>query len=211
LLDGRAARTQYVPLVVPTESLATAMALEWMSQDSFIMPDSLPITRLATTAIDQMPNSRDRVLNHLMHAFDTDLTCVRIEEELLTDQRKNFGPMLEWFAEKFGSKPKVSILYGKLKHPPELVRKVREYVSNLDDFHLQSLELLSAATRSVVLPLYLVHGCTGIEIAIKAARIEEEAQIKQYGNIRGTHDVDRTEVSTRIAVGSLFWRLLELK
>eukprot|EP00026_Physarum_polycephalum_P011808 Phypoly_transcript_12052.p1 GENE.Phypoly_transcript_12052~~Phypoly_transcript_12052.p1 ORF type:complete len:379 (+),score=63.12 Phypoly_transcript_12052:35-1138(+) len=210
LLDGRAARTQYEPLVVPSETLATAMAFEWMSQDKFIMPDSLPITRLATMAIDQMPNARERVLNHLMNAFDSDLTCVRIEEDLLATQRKTFGPMLDWFAEKFGSKPKVSVLFGKLKHPPELVRKVREYLSSLDDFHLQCMEILSSATRSVILPLYLVHGCTGIENAIKAARLEEDAQIKACGNIRGTHDVDRTEVSTRIAVGSLFWRLLEL-
>jgi chaperone required for assembly of F1-ATPase len=211
LLDGRAARTQHDPLVVPSELLATAMAFEWMAQDKFIQPDALPITRLATMAIDQMPNARQRVLNHLMTAFDTDLTCVRIEEDLLASQRKTFGPMLDWFAEKFGAKPKVSILYGKLKHPPELVRSVREYLSELDDFHLQAMEILSAATRSVILPLYLVHGCIGIEQAIKAARLEEDWQIRQCGNIASSHDVDRTEVSTRISVGSLFWRLLELK
>ena len=98
-------------IIVPSESLATAMAFEWMSQDEyptflpspcfllpspfhprppllsshscqslsmthqrFIMPDSLPITRLATMAIDQMPNARQRVINQLMHGFETDLT-----------------------------------------------------------------------------------------------------------------------------------------
>ena len=47
---------------------------------------------------------------------------------MLAQQRKTFGPMLDWFAEKFESKPKVSVLYGKLKHPPELMRKVRECI-----------------------------------------------------------------------------------
>ena len=48
--------------------------------------------------------------------------------------------MLDWFAEKFESKPKVSVLYGKLKHPPELMRKVRECILRKRERGRESIE-----------------------------------------------------------------------
>lgn len=211
LLDGRGAQTQKEPLVVPSEALAFALSMEWLSQGKYIMPDSLPLTRLVTMAIDHMDSSRDRIIGNLMNTFDSDLACVRIEEEIFAKQKKTFTPMIDWFAEKFGYKPKVSILFGKLKHPPQLVEAVREYITSLDDLKLQALDHMTSATRSIVLSLYLAHGNISIDEGIKAARIEEDSQTATWGVIPGTHDVDRTEISTRMAVATLFWRLLDQK
>ena len=53
LLDGRQVKTPAgKPLAVPGRALAEAIAAEWNAQGETIVPASLPLTKLANTAID---------------------------------------------------------------------------------------------------------------------------------------------------------------
>ena len=52
-LDGRGARTPAgKPLAFPTRALAELVALEWAEQGETIDPASMPMTRIANSAID---------------------------------------------------------------------------------------------------------------------------------------------------------------
>ena len=53
ILDGRPARTPGKrPLVAPTRAIAESIAAEWAAQGETIEPMSMPVTRLANSAID---------------------------------------------------------------------------------------------------------------------------------------------------------------
>ena len=53
LLDGRQIKTPAgKPLAVPARGLAEAIAAEWNAQGETIVPATLPLTKLANTAID---------------------------------------------------------------------------------------------------------------------------------------------------------------
>ena len=53
LLDGRGARTPAKnKLVAPTRAIAEAIAAEWAGQGAVVDPTSMPVTRLANSAID---------------------------------------------------------------------------------------------------------------------------------------------------------------
>ena len=52
-LDGRAVKTPAgKPLLLPARGLAAAIAEEWDAQGDTILPASLPLTKLANSAID---------------------------------------------------------------------------------------------------------------------------------------------------------------
>src|SRR5262249_43361376 len=54
-LDGKPVATPAGrPLVLPSEGLAEAIAEEWRSQEVTIKPAGMPLTTLATTAIDRL-------------------------------------------------------------------------------------------------------------------------------------------------------------
>jgi len=62
-LDGRSMRTPAKhELVVPSIALADAIAAEWDAQQDDIRPATMPLTRLAATAIDRTRAQRTLVV-----------------------------------------------------------------------------------------------------------------------------------------------------
>jgi len=58
-LDGRPMRTPTKhELIVPSAALAEAVAAEWDAQQDEIRPATMPLTRLAATAIDRTRTQR---------------------------------------------------------------------------------------------------------------------------------------------------------
>src|SRR5579884_903042 len=81
-LDERPVRTPARnPLVVPTEALAAALAAEWDAQQGEIRPATMPLTRLAATAIDRTAAQRDLVIRDTANYAATDLVCYRADHQ----------------------------------------------------------------------------------------------------------------------------------
>src|SRR5438105_8004049 len=75
-LDGRPMRTPARhELVVPSAALAAAIAAEWAAQQDDIRPATMPLTRLAATAIDRTRTQRDLVIAEAANYVGTDLVC----------------------------------------------------------------------------------------------------------------------------------------
>src|SRR5438094_775531 len=61
-LDGKPMRTPGKnELILPSQALAAAIAAEWDSQRDEIRPATMPLTRLAATAIDRTAAQRDLI------------------------------------------------------------------------------------------------------------------------------------------------------
>lgn len=64
---------------MPNETMAMATALEFDCQDMHILPYTMPMTTLATTAIDQIsrPPVRRHAIEGMMRQLRNDLICLR--------------------------------------------------------------------------------------------------------------------------------------
>ena len=98
LLDERPLRTPAMaPLLLPNESLATAVAEEWRDQGEEVLRDSMPLTRIAVSAIDRVAPARCEVVAQIAAYGRTDLLCYRSEQpELAARQAENWQPVLDW-------------------------------------------------------------------------------------------------------------------
>src|SRR5260370_41868232 len=79
-LDGKPMRTPGKnALILPSEALAAAIAAEWEAQREEIRPATMPLTRLAATAIDRTAAQRDLIVAETANYADTDLVCYRAD------------------------------------------------------------------------------------------------------------------------------------
>src|SRR5438874_10813873 len=79
-LDGRPIRTPLKKaLEVPTRDLAEAIALEWQAQENVIDPSTMPLTKLANTAIDRANIDRSRIVEEIVGFAGSDLVCYRAD------------------------------------------------------------------------------------------------------------------------------------
>ena len=65
-LDGRPVKTPAKqPLLLPTHALATLVAAEWDAQSGLVNPETMPITRMANSAIDKVVDKLSRQISKL--------------------------------------------------------------------------------------------------------------------------------------------------
>ena len=98
LLDGRQVKTPAgKPLAVPARGLAEAIAAEWNAQGENIVPASLPLTKLANTAIDAVAERKAEVVDDIVKYAATDLVCYRAEYPagLVAAQAAAWDPSIE--------------------------------------------------------------------------------------------------------------------
>src|SRR5437879_4046439 len=77
-LDGKLVKTPGKhDLIVPSAALAAALAAEWDGQREEIRAATMPLTRLAGTAIDRVGTHRREIVEQVANYADTDLVCYR--------------------------------------------------------------------------------------------------------------------------------------
>ena len=77
-LDGRPVKTPAKqPLLLPTHALATLVAAEWDAQSGLVNPETMPVTRMANSAIDKVVSQYHEVATLLTAYGETDHLCYR--------------------------------------------------------------------------------------------------------------------------------------
>ena len=64
---------------MPSRKLAEAIAEEWLAQGEKVKPETLPLTRLANTAIDVVAKRRAAIVGDILKYAGTDLLCYRAD------------------------------------------------------------------------------------------------------------------------------------
>ncbi len=184
-LDGRSANTPARnPLVLPTDALASAVAAEWGAQDTSIDPATMPLTRLANTAIDGVATRIEAVADDLCAYAQTDLLAYRAAEpdRLVSAQAKAWDPLLDWAYETLGAKLILSEGVMHVTQPPQAIQALTEAVRRVDDpFRLASLHTLTTLTGSLILALAVLHGRLEPGAAWDAAHVDETYQADVWG------------------------------
>jgi chaperone required for assembly of F1-ATPase len=183
-LDGRPLRTPAKrDLIVPSEALAATIAAEWDAQESDIRPETMPLTRLAATAIDRTAEKRADIVAEIANYAVTDLLCYRAERPpaLAARQEAVWQPLLDWAAGRYDAGLAVTAGIVPTAQSPASLKAYAAAVAALDHFRLTALQAATAASGSLILALALHEKRLDAEAAFAASQLDETFQIEAWG------------------------------
>jgi chaperone required for assembly of F1-ATPase len=183
-LDDRPVRTPArAPLVVPTESLADAIAQEWRSVDETIDPCAMPLTGLANAAIDRVAPDRQAFAAGLARYGEADLACYRSEwpPELLRRQSESWDELLAWARRRYDVDFCTTSGLLHVPQPQATLDRLSQAVAELDPFRLAALSPLVTTGGSLVAALSVLEGALTPEAAWEAVSIDDRWQLEQWG------------------------------
>ena len=183
-LDGKPVRTPAgKPLAVPGGALAGAVAEEWAAQGEEIDRETMPLTRLACTALDLVPERRGEIVSEVAAYAETDLVCYRTEEPpaLARRQTAAWQPLVTWAAERYGARLGVTSSITPLAQAPDALEALRAAVAANDDLALTGLSLATRSFGSLVIALAMRERRLGAADAACASLVDEHYQIERWG------------------------------
>jgi len=196
VLDERTVKTPQsrAPLVVPTRELAEAAAAEWAAQGETVDPSTMPVTAIASTALDLDPH-RDDLVTAIARHGETDPVCYWVTEpvRLREWQQAHWQPLLDWLALTHDARLNVTTGLLPIDQPPDATKALTDAVAALDRFTLAALSSAVAATNSLVIGLALIDRRLVADSAFTAAELEATYQIEQWGE-----DAEVAERRTRV-------------
>jgi chaperone required for assembly of F1-ATPase len=184
LLDGKPVKTPAAAaLRLPTLALAEAVAEEWRGQGDAVAPATMPLTKLANTALDRATALRTDIVGELAGFAGSDLLCYHADEpEILTArQREHWTPLLDWAHTTHGARLKTSRGIMHVAQDADAVAALRRALEALDDWTLTGLQTLTTITGSLVLALAVVAGRLTPAEAFALSRLDETFQAEKWG------------------------------
>ena len=193
LLDGRPVKTPArQPLVVPSHPLAQAIAGEWDAQDDVIDPNTMPLTRIANSAIDTATPQRAEIAQIVAAYGESDLLCYRAEgpPDLVARQAAGWDPLLDWAAAQLGAPLIVGVGVMFIPQPEPSVQALAVQVHARDPYDLAPLHDLVALSGSLVIGLAVQAELRPFDELWALSRIDESWQAENWG-----HDEDAAEIA----------------
>eukprot|EP00095_Tigriopus_kingsejongensis_P007244 maker-scaffold435_size171904-snap-gene-0.27 protein:Tk07244 transcript:maker-scaffold435_size171904-snap-gene-0.27-mRNA-1 annotation:"hypothetical protein DAPPUDRAFT_39815" len=194
---------------VTNEILAHAVATEWNAQKEYILLSQMHLTGLANVCIDQPTKARkEDLVDSILNFLDTDTVLFfGGEEELLSRQRLEWQPIIDWFCERHG----VEITPSSGLEPPTLSPGARETIrKHLLSYNYPAINGFSFgvdAVKSLVLLTALVDRRLTVDEAVKLSRLETQVQIESWGNVEWAHDIELHDTTARAAAATIFVQL----
>lgn len=183
-LDGRPVRTPgRAPLDLPTRPLAEAVAGEWDAQGDTIAPDSMPVTRLANTALDRVMPRREEVGALLADYAAADLVCYRAEtpEDLKAEQARYWDAPLAHGRAVFNIALRPTTGIMPVEQPESSLSAAAALAERWSAFPLTALMEAAGAMKSLLLALYHLDGAADLETVWQAATVDERHQEARWG------------------------------
>ncbi|EDR10945.1 uncharacterized protein LACBIDRAFT_315971 [Laccaria bicolor S238N-H82] len=209
-LDGRALKTPSGnTLLLPANKtlLASVIAAEWDNQETLLKPHALPMTSIASRAVDELEHesTRQEVRKALVAYLDTDTICFfnNYPEPLEKLQTQHWEPLLSWARETFGIQLNISGSILSVPQPEETKKIVERVLESLDKWEIAALERATYTTKSLIIALALVKNHLSVEKAALAAQVEVNSQIERWGEVEDTHDVDYHDVRRQLASAAI--------
>lgn len=183
-LDGRPVRTPgRVPLALPSDALAEAVAEEWRGVGETIDPRAMPLTGLANAAIDRVAPDPLAFAQGLARYGESDLFYYRAEtpEPLVERQLAAWDPLLDWARERYDVhfEPVAGVM--PRAQPAATVARLGEALASRDPFALAAMSPIVTITGTLVGALALAEGAVDAEALWQAANVDEDWQAEQWG------------------------------
>lgn len=160
-LDGRGVKTPAGrPLVLPGRALADAVVAEWQAQEDEIRPHAMPLTQLASTALDRVGPERPAITAQMLAYAGTDLLCYRAESpaDLVTLQTQRWQPLLDWCQIHLDAGLVVTGALLAVEQPAAALAALAARLDGYDLWRLTAAQAACAAAGSLVLALAMAEG-----------------------------------------------------
>lgn len=184
LLDGRGLRTpKGARFAAPTRAVADQVAEEWAAQGETIELALMHANRLANTAIESVPGSREAIADQLAQYAGADLLCYFAEgpEALVARQEARWGPLLARAQAEEGLAFERATGIVHREQPAATLARVREIALSLDDFTLAGFAFGVPLLGSSVLGLAMLRGWLAADEAFDLSRLDEAFQEEKWG------------------------------
>jgi len=184
LLDGRMVKSPAkTPLLLPSLALAEAVGQEWQAQQGIVKPDTMPMTRMANSALDKVGPQFDEVAGLIAAYGASDLLCYRAPgpEGLVARQADGWDPLLDWAAAEFGARLSVTTGVIPVAQDAAVTARLASKVFALDPFRLAAFHDLVSISGSLILALAVTKGQLSIGDAFTLSRIDEHWQAEFWG------------------------------
>jgi chaperone required for assembly of F1-ATPase len=195
LLDGRGIKTAMGrQQVVPSRTLAQAMAEEWASQGQEIDTSAFILRDLADYAIDIVTADREAAIRSLLPFVETDTLCYRGDagEALHERQLAVWEPLL------LAAEARWDVHFTRVEgiihrhQPPQTLQRLHAVLLAESDFSLAALNTLASLAASLVIGLAALVPDADAEALWNAANLEEDWQVELWGK-----DAEAEERRTR--------------
>lgn len=184
LLDGRPVRTPgKAHVLLPNAALAEAVADEWRGQGARIDPATMPLTRLANSVIDGVKGQEGAVVADILSYAGSDLLCYRAEgpKGLVALQSRHWDPIVAWAKQHLGAPMRLAEGVMHVAQLPASLAVLTARLGELDSWSLAALHVMTGLSGSALLALAVALGRLSPEEAWTAAHVDEDWQIRQWG------------------------------
>ncbi len=195
-------------ILLPSQTLAQAVAHEWRRQSDKIKPTEMPLTALINTAIDYTATNRDAVLETLIAHANHDLLCYLVDhpEELANRQQSAWQPIRDWVQNTHAIELKTTFGITPITQPANTLAHLRSVVAPYHDMALTALGVMVSGTGSLLLGLCLAQNHIDDQTAFDLSQLEETYQIEQWGQ-NPQIDARRQAIAEDIKQAASFLRL----
>ena len=185
MLDDRPARTPgRSPLLIPSLPLAEAVAAEWNAQTGIVDPATMPLTRLANSAIDGVAREMEAVRADIIRYAGSDLVAYRAPgpDSLVASQGAAWDPILAWARASLGARFLLCEGVMFVEQPAASLDRVRTHLdADLSAFRIAALHMMTTLSGSALIALMHAAGALSAEAAWQAAHVDELFQEGQWG------------------------------
>ena len=184
LLDGRAPKSpDRSPLIAPTRALAERLAREWDAQIDEIDAMTMPTVRMAYTAIDRIPLTRDAVADEVSRFGGSDVIChfADAPADLVEAEQRAWTPWIDWARTSLGAALEPVSGVSVKAQAPEVLSRLRALAAEDDDFHLAGLAFGAALFGSAVLAFAVRRGAVDAVTALEISSVDETFQASRWG------------------------------
>jgi chaperone required for assembly of F1-ATPase len=208
-LDDRTLRTPArSDLWIPSRYLAEAIAAEFRAQEDKIIPATMPLMTIASTALDVTRGNEVPTIDRVLSFLQTDTVSFLHEDEpeLRALQRRHWDPLRARANSDFG----VSTLQtdglvlreGQCQKGAANLRKLLE--GEFDFWSLTTMEIATSYTKSAIIAVNLLKADLSVAAAVDAAQAEEIFQRNVWGTVEGSHDLAERETAMWLAACRTF-------
>lgn len=198
-------------LIVPTEALAQLIAAEWEAQTGLVNPETMPVTRMANSALDKVAPQYDVVATGLAAYGETDHLCYRaVEPPVLTARQADaWDPLLDWSATMLNAPLRTTAGVIPVPQDPASLAQLHRHICDLGPFRMAAFHDLVALSGSLILAFAVARGRLTQQDGWSTSRIDEDWQISLWGE-----DDEAAAVALRkrqsFAEAARFYRLCDL-
>ena len=182
-LDGKPVKTQSGALLIaPNQHIADMVIQEWSAQVEHIDPETMPVTQILNTKIDQVAHNREKMSAAVMRYVDTDLLCyvTNEPEDLAALQQEVWGKWRSWLEGEFDVSIETTSGLASLKQPKALHERLQKLIDAMSDDEFTVMQIIVPLSGSLILSTAMLKKQATAQDLLVACFLEEDFKNALY-------------------------------